>query len=376
MISVCIINRNYPPRHGATGYQAYRLIHTIKQKTKDISLHMVTCGTKGVHDEEILVRPAYEGRRKAIRFFAAIIESILLIRKAKSLRPDVYIVMTDPPLLSFFASKMLRNQRWILWCMDIYPDAFVASGLVTSSNPITRYHQQSLRFYPPDLLLGLGEKQIAYLHKYYSVKSVAIPVGLRDLELRTPEGAVLEWYQEDKVIFGYLGSLGEAHDDRQLISLVRSMDPDRHLFVMSLQGVKDDHLRKELYGLSHVYDSDYIHDIHCKLIDIQIVSLLPHWTHICVPSKALSALQYGSAVLFIGSDQSDTWGYVKEAGWICPPNSDSGQVLVSIDKANLAAKRAAARKLALQLSDLWDKGCDHLITEIRLLTSKANKQQA
>ena len=51
------------------------------------------------------------------------------------------------------------------------------------------------------------------------------------------------------------------------------------------------------------------------MIDIHLVTLLQKWDHVCVPSKAISAVSQGSAILFESSELNDNWQLLKDAGW-------------------------------------------------------------
>ena len=50
--------------------------------------------------------------------------------------------------------------------------------------------------------------------------------------------------------------------------------------------------------------------------DVHVVSLKSEWDHICVPSKAVSAISEGSAtILFNCSEKNDNWRLLQKAGW-------------------------------------------------------------
>jgi len=272
-------------------------------------------------------------------------------------------------LLSFVASMLLRKKRWILWSMDLYPEGFVSGGLISQRNPIQRLYQKVLSIWPPDHLLCLGENQAQYLKKNYYPKlsSTVLPIGLRSRSLEIKTYPHPEWHDPQKVIFGYLGSLGEAHDHKLIQKFIEHLDPQKHHVVLSLRGAYADSFDAVVSHVGHVTLVDYIPDDSCQLIDIQIVSLRKQWTHICVPSKAISALQFGSAILYFGSAQSDTWHYIKQAGWLMDNDASIEDFLSTLDRSEINDKRANAKNRANELSSLYFERQSELVDILKTL---------
>ena len=115
--SVCIINRNYPPLVGATGYHAHQLAQYLR--SLNIEVHIVTAATEEnqvTNDKIHFIRPFYNGTAKKLRLLGSFIEASRLVSKALELNANFYIVMTDPALLNYVASKKMKGRRWAFVC--------------------------------------------------------------------------------------------------------------------------------------------------------------------------------------------------------------------------------------------------------------------
>ena len=93
-----------------------------------------------------------------------------------------------------------------------------------------------------------------------------------------------------------------------------------------------------------------------NFIDVHLVSLLSKYTHLMIPSKAVSAVAAGGAILFCGSEESDNWDMLQEEAWLINEQDDlSNQIrhyLESLTKENLADKKKNAQKLNINLQKM------------------------
>lgn len=336
------MNRNFPPEQGATGLYAHKLTQYLESSSL-FDLHIVSIGDGKSISHHSYVRSIYSGKVKWKRLFSTFYESWRLIRRALRAQADIYLILTDPPFLNFWASKMLRRYTWVLWTMDLYPDAFAANKLISKTNPIYRYYKKVLSSNPPAHYIALGENQAKYLAKeiYSKVSFHVSPVGLQALN-KNESYTEDKMHKRDRIVFGYVGSIGEAHDELIIIDLMKMLDPDKHTFVLSCYGSKSEELTKEAENFSHVRIEPNHQKIDLAQIDIHIVSLSEKWTHICVPSKALSAIEAFGTILFFGNEKSDTWQYVKKAGWLISEKKDLSTFITRIDWQEISKKRIMA----------------------------------
>ncbi len=351
-IRLCIVNRNYPPVKGATGRSARNFVAYL-EKIGGFDIQVVTVDSLSDTGSKTYVKSLYDGKLKILRLFSTLIESLLLIRVAKKREADVFLILTDPPFLNYWAARFLSNKKWILWTMDLYPEAFTAGRLISSSNWLYRHYERVIKNNPPDFFIALGPGQNNYLKtKYFNnTPSTVLPVGVIDSkEFTASEDELLpSWTNDKKIIFGYIGTIGEAHDAQAVIGFIEHLDDKKHHCILCCSGSKAESVLDKASNYPHVTILDYLPQNEMKFIDIQIVSLLSSWTHTCVPSKALSGISALNAIIFFGDIKSDTWVYTYRAGW-CVSNETNGfDILSEIDKKSLFKRKKEAYKISEDL---------------------------
>jgi len=320
-MNIAIINKRFSPLRSATGFHAYQLALYLRDAGHHIQLITTLPTTTKIPKttdglSRIWINSSYDGKNIIRRLIADFSDALRLIRKAKSIDADHTVVMSDPPFLQLLSTYYLVAPNTSFWFMDIYPQAFVARGLVKTKNPIYKWYMNRLKAFKPRHVLALGRNQASYIQEAFDhTNNINLPIGLQELSLteRTP---LPHWYKGDNFIyFLYKGNLGSAHDDQFLIALVNQLAPSKHRLIVNVSGAKSDKFLNNIRDIVSVEIVDQLTDHDLKYADIHIVTLLEEWTHICVPSKALLALSSGSAVLYHGSKHSDTWGYINSVGW-------------------------------------------------------------
>ena len=320
-MNIAIINKRFSPLRSATGFHAYQLalylrdaghhvqfISTLPNKAE------VPKTTDGI--DRVWINSSYDGKNIVRRLLADFTDAWRLIRRVKSSEVDHTIVMSDPPFLQLFATYFLVPSDTSFWFMDIYPQAFAAKGLVSKGNPIYRWYMGRLKAYKPEHVLALGEQQASYIQNEFNyTNNINLPIGLQELNI-IDSAQHPSWFEGDHLIYLlYKGNLGSAHDDQFLVTLSNHLDPSKHRLIVNVSGAKSEHFLNSIENNITVHIVDKMTEPDLTFAHIHSVTLLDEWTHICVPSKALFALSVGGAVLYHGSDQSDTWEYIDPVGW-------------------------------------------------------------
>ena len=384
--SVTIVNRLYPPGAGVTGEAAQELARfLIDRHGFDVQIVHVNGRYPGqaaasqpagrVH----LIKPVYHGRVKILRLIGNLIEGYRMIRKASQLNTDHVIVMTDPPLLSMWASVLLgRKRSWSLWTMDVYPQAFIANQLVSERNPLYRRLKTLTYRHAPRHLVALGPGQSAFVVNNYSddVTATILPCGIYEENGHYEDRP--SWKHNDgKIYFGYCGNLGEAHSAHFVEALMRKLDPDRHRLILSAYGRNARRVKQSAAALPAVEVVDFVPRHHLRFIDIHLVTLLGAWTHVCVPSKAVSAICSGSTMLFCGAVQCDTWQMLQSAGWHIDHGAamedDLDAFLRTATPEIVAARKEQARRLTAQLLAMRRSAFDEIA---RIITNQTQPADA
>lgn len=380
MKKIAVVNRYYPPSPASTGDLAHELVHQLQDEMPDYEIFVVTTDApyKGGWREELNItervvksKAIYTGTNSVLRFIAGFLEGRAMARIAFD-QADAVISMTNPPLINYWMGKLARHsgKKYIEWTLDVFPVAFEKAGYVSNSNPIYRYFMKKVGEYAPDFNLFLGEGQRHFVHSSfgYSNDYSLLPCGIKD----TPSGPIPHWkaLTDEKVVLGYVGNLGEAHSPDDLIKLVQAADPAQFHFVFSMYGAKVEVVRQALSGhrniswLENIPDSDLTH------MDAHIVTLLSDWTHISVPSKAVSAICMGKPILFMGQSDSDNWQMFSDAGWIIRSedmtDDEISEVLNDISvEASRNHRINNAKQIARDLKLLQKSTIQHLSTWIQ-----------
>ena len=360
-MDIAIINKRFSPLRSATGFHAYQLALHLKNDGHKVQfITTVPKSTDIPKTEDALTRvwinSSYDGKNIVRRLLGDFIDALRLVRNAKSTGADHIIVMSDPPFLQLIASYFLVPANTSFWFMDIYPQAFVARGLISIKNPIYKWYLQRLRTFKPKNFLALGTNQAKYIQDQFGYSNeIWSPIGLQQLNL-TGSAPRPYWYDgPDLIYLLYKGNLGSAHDAQFIVALVNQLDSTKFRLIVNASGAKAELLIRSIGEKKSVEIVEHLTDHDLAYTDVHIVTLLDKWTHICVPSKALLAISAGSALLYHGSDQSDTWEYIKSASWRISDEYDKNSEIVSflsiLTIEEIKKKKTKSVELYQQLAD-------------------------
>jgi hypothetical protein len=372
-----LVNRDLPCRENLNSHSATELALYLAGRGVDVEIVAVrdpatpeiSPTEKPIH----LLPRRYEGKNKILRLLDSVREGRKMARLAADLRHGPIICMTNPPLLNVWLARLAhkRKLRWLYWTMDLYPEAFLAAGLTSERNPLYRWLARSVTANPPSHVIALGEAQGEHVCRYFKQPpSVTVfPCGIVS---SGDEPERPEWARQDgKVLLGYAGNLGEAHSEEFVAGVVEQIDPARHRLILAPYGVKAGRLRALAGNRPGVVLLDSVPREHLRFIDVHLVTLLPRWDHICVPSKAVSAVCEGGSILFHGSETNDNWRLLHETAWRIAPEAELSAALkdffTALTPETLVQKKRAAQAVAQQLFTLRDRALDDIYEKIREL---------
>lgn len=371
-----IVNRHYPPNPGITGESAWDLAQYLIDyhdfEVRIVHVKRSDLGGGAVREpigKTFSIPTLYKGKKGVLKLVAGFFDGFFLIIKTLQVRRGLVLCMTSPPLLPFWASWLfpLFGVRWALWSMDLFPEGFAADDVIKASNPIYRFvHWVTYRF-APSALFALGPNQASYVQNSYGKKipTTIIPCGVL---LNQPIDPHLPTWRlnDDKIYFGYAGNLGDAHSDTFLLALIQHLNPQKHHLILALYGTKAEKVLSVAQQKEGITILKNIPRSQLCFIDIHLVSLLTKWTHIAVPSKAMSSIGAGGSILFCGSKEADTWALLQEAGWYIDENDNiDNQVelyMKNITLQDVKKRKEAAQKVSTQLKELLIKGYEEIAT--------------
>jgi hypothetical protein len=305
VLSVALVNRFMPPDGAPTAAALARLAALLTARAPALDLRMIGTGR------------AYAGggavgeRRLWRRGIAAFTEGRRLADAAAV--HDAVLSLTDPPFLAFHLARRLPvARRWIEWTMDLYPSAlWAALGARPPGFP-------RLPGRRPDLRLHLGPGQAAFpAGKEQPVAPhLILPAGVRDAP---PTPSAPPDARGGPVRLVYAGNLGRAHWAEALPLLAAACEgvgeAGRLRLTVAAHGARAAAVKAGLAEFPHVDLRDGpLCDAELDAAHVHVVSLRENWTHVCVPSKGISALCRGRPILFFGAAASDVWSWADGAG--------------------------------------------------------------
>ena len=377
---VVIINKYGALHPSATGRPVRKLADYLWENGVDVivlSIHAPYKGQVSQQHEKLPYRTIelpdfYSGANKYLRLFGNLVDGFRLIFFSMLLpHHQLKVVLTDPSLINAWAIlfRPLFRSKLAFWTMDLYPEAFVSAELVSQHNPVYRIISFFVYHHVPDFLVALGEQQYQYLCRQYKqsfIPHIILPCGV----CREKATAEPCWRKanRDKIIFCYAGNIGEAHNDVFLLELIRQLDPEKHLILLRLYGVKAQRILDEVGVLRSVIILDYIAPAEMQYVDICVASLLPAWNHVCVPSKVVSAICYGLPVLYNANEESEGACMFPDAIWLLPDTGNMPEmVFVFLDRLSveeIIVKRKAAWRYSQELLSMEHNNQSNLLKQI------------
>ena len=360
---ITFVNRHYAPNLNVTGENVWDLAKYLIEE-HNIEVHIVHVDkeyTGGGYRREAIgivhkVKTIYTGDNKYLRNLAGLWDGYFLIRRAKKSGKGPIVVLTSPPLLPMWASMMLKH-TWIMWSMDLFPEGFGAIHEMKTDSWIYKFFFRNTYRNAPQKLIALGPGQKANIEAKFGQKiaSNILPCGvfITDKVHKTNPA----WKTEsDKIYFGYCGNCGIPHNPAFVKAAIDHIDPSRHRMILVVYGIYAEEILAYARDKPGIIIMDNVPRHQLGFIDVHLVTLLPSWTHIAVPSKAMSSVCSGSSILFCGNSASDIWQLLQKASWIVEDNEDMYQNL-KITMNNITAedvlyRRQHAEDLTIELNNL------------------------
>jgi glycosyltransferase involved in cell wall biosynthesis len=261
-------------------------------------------------------------------------------------RPDVILALTSPPMIAVLG--LLQRQfddacggqriRLVYHVMDLYPEAAVAMGVMRQGSLIERamtsLTRQTLHAADAILTLGRDMRNLIINHYGLAAKSAKIHVippwadgaALRPIP-KSDNPLARELGITDTFNIVYSGNFGQAHDADTILAAIEQMRNDlgiRWLFIgggSRFAAVKE---KAAAAGWTNVQflpyqDRDKL-GLSLNLADVHLVSQLPAFTGIVVPSKLYGIMAVGKPTMMIGPAEAECSRVIEEtgAGFIVP----------------------------------------------------------
>lgn len=344
-MNVVLVNQFFPPAQAPTGILLGDLAAELVRRGHDVSVIASASGygaglgapvPEGVH--LIRVGPEARHREGPASKFA---DYLSFVRGAwgelsRRPRPDALLCMTTPPFIGLLGAHLRKRNGvpFVLWCMDLYPEALAAHGWLRPWNPVKPVLKALAREERSraSAVVALGPDMAELLAAAGARRVETVPVwsGLELSPAREAEARALRrargWADEDVVLL-YSGNMGRAHRAEEFAALaerLRGRTP-RCRFVFSGGGPQRTEWERKWGGVFEFMPAVAGDSCAAHLLaaDVHLVSQQPAWTGVVVPSKFPAACVLGKPVVFAGPPHSAVgrWLAEADAGWVVPPGA-------------------------------------------------------
>lgn len=235
---------------------------------------------------------------------------------------DSVVVCTDPALVSVSVAAALAGRDVVLinWLLDLYPEIAGHVGVLPERGLIMTA-LQAIR----DRSLRAARMNVAPMARMAeALAERGIPAGRLRVISHWSEGDAIrpiaaahnplraEWELEGKIIVGYSGNLGRAHEFGTFLDAAAALS-HRTDIVFLFVGAGHQRDRVEAEARRRGLDNVVMKPLQPReriaetlaLADIHLVCLLPHLESCVIPSKFYGILASGRPALFVGDPDGE-----------------------------------------------------------------------
>ncbi len=376
------VNRYYAPDHSATSQILTDLAQHLARN--GFRVHII-CGDEtydgraGLPRQEILngvevhrVKSLGLGRASLLRrggdaasLYAAMYQEACRVLR----RGDILVAKTDPPLLSVPMARAARRSGALLinWLQDLYPEVAGVLGVSLARGPVgrvlTHVRDRSLRAATVNVVIGelmrarlisggVHPDSVAHIQNW-AIEDGLAPVAPDDNPLRR------EWGLHDKLVVGYSGNLGRAHEFATLLNAAELLRERRDLAYLFIGGghhieqLKGEAAARGLADRFHFapYQDRARLSQSLSAPDVHWLSLRPELEGLIVPSKFYGIAAVGRPTLAIarpGGEIPNLLGRY-DCGLQATPGCPE-EVVAALDRLADAGYRAGLGRNALNAS--------------------------
>jgi colanic acid biosynthesis glycosyl transferase WcaI len=346
MKRIVFINRFFYPDHSATSQllsdlafalaQSGRRIHVItsrqlyddprarlsaEEKISGVFVHRVGSTQFG--------RAALLGRGlDYLSFYATVRHRVARLAH----RGDIFVAMTDPPLVSIAAMGAVgrRGAHLVNWLQDLYPEVAIELGVPflkgKVGRAVHRIRNASLAAAKLNVVvgqhmaervisLGVSPDRVEVIHNWSNDEEVW-PVSPSDNPLRE------EWGLSGKFVVGYSGNLGRAHEFETIVAASERLRAHPHVIFLLIGGghrmgeLADVVRRRGLeaqFQFRPYQDRTSIKHSLC-VADVHWISLRPELEGLIVPSKFYGVAAAGRPIIAITAKDGEIARLVQQHG--------------------------------------------------------------
>lgn len=392
---ILILNQTFYPDHAATAQHMWDLARFLVQSGHRVTA-LASRNVYGTSDAAFTAREVVDGveiirvggtalgKRSIVHRMADFL-SFYLAAGFELLRmpaPDAIVALTSPPMISALgglATRLRRTPsrqriRFVYYVMDLYPEAAVASKLFRRKGLIDRFFSFFTRrtLKGADGIIALGRDMEQLLLDHYGQRTCGQKIhiirpwadGKELFPLARSENPLAhELGLADTFNIVYSGNFGIAHDVDTIIKAIELTAGDagnlRWVFIGAGKRLKQLEEQAREKNWPHVrffpYQPREILNQSLNLADGHLISQLPVFTGIVVPSKLFGIMAVGKPSIMIGPADCEVSRILSEhhAGVIVPNGEATALVAAVRQSASDAATMGQnARQAFMQHYDV------------------------
>jgi glycosyltransferase involved in cell wall biosynthesis len=283
------------------------------------------------------------------------------------------LLFSNPPLLPWlgYGLRRVRRRPYAVMIHDIYPDVLVRLKGLAENSWMTRLWRwlNRVSYEQADVVMTLGDCMAATLAGQFDptrTKAGRLEIihPWADTAKLRPLPKVENWFarsqaQVGKLTVMYSGNMGMGHDIETMLNAARRLRSSRDIHFMFIgagpkRQIVADYLRQEAPANVTLlpWQPEAVVPFSLAAADVALVSLEAGAEGLAFPSKALSAMAAGSALLGLSHTPSDLQGLIEQfhCGLNIKPGDADGLVKAILtfrdDKFFLQQCRRKARLLA------------------------------
>jgi glycosyltransferase involved in cell wall biosynthesis len=304
--------------------------------------------------------PRHKMKRRVVNYLSYL---ALAVPRAISLRPDIVLAMTDPPIAGIAGAFVARMSRrpFVYNIRDLYPDMAVGGDIVRPSHWVRRWekmHRSALRRAVRVIVLG-DDMRNRILTKGIAPDRVAVVRDGTMFPASTPDRCDL-LVQELRCGFQFVavhaGNLGFYGAWKTLIEAAKILRNENIGLVFVGDGANRASIEASAADLPNVRFLPFrpVEQIQHVMMagDVHIITVRRGLEGVVVPSKLYSILAAGRPVLAVAPAECDAARIVTEAGCGVAADPDAPVAVAEAirrlrrDPAQLAEMGSRARQIA------------------------------
>ena len=302
--------------------------------TNGFKVFLITGDNIKYKSKDLVLFKAASLDRKTIftRFYSwakFVLYSLIIIWKLD--RKYLILVSTTPPLLPWVALmfKLIRDQKYLIRILDIYPETLYANKIISKNNPIYKIwiRLNYCSYKKADKIICIGKIMMdrirIYLNSENHNKLNVIP-DWSDTDYLKPIKKINNPFSKkysliEGITVMYSGNIGITHDISILLDLAKELRYDKRFnFVIIGDGIKKEKLRLESINqnLDNIiffpYQDRDQFNYTMSAADISVVSIQEGSEGLMMPSKTYSGMAVGSVILGISQPPNDMEYIIKK----------------------------------------------------------------